>query len=391
MKIVMIGHKRIPSREGGVEIVVEELASRLAADGHQVEAYNRYGHHVSDKKYDEDYGRKGREFYKGVRIRIIPTFENSKLNAIVYSFFATIRALFGGFDIIHYHAEGPCAMLWIAKLFGKKTVVTVHGLDWQRAKWGNFASRVIKFGEKMAADYADEVIVLSENVQKYFLDTYGRKAVYIPNGINKPEAVQCSLIKEKYGLEKDGYILFVARLVPEKGIHYLLKAFRKIRTDKKLVIAGGSSHAVEYMEKIRAMAAKDKRVLMTGFVQGQMLEELYSNAYLFVLPSDVEGMALSLLEAMSYGNCCLVSDIAENLEVVGEHACHFRKSDVQDLKEKMEALIASPEKTAEFKASSQKYICDKYNWDDVERQTLEIYRKVKAGSSGRMGTVHGRK
>ncbi len=382
LKIAMIGHKRIPSREGGVEIVVEELAVRMAAGGHTVEAYNRYGHHVSDKKYDEDYGRKGREYYKGVRVRIIPTFENSKLNAIVYSFFATLRALPGDYDVLHYHAEGPCAMLWIAKLFGKRVVVTVHGLDWQRAKWGNFASKVIKFGEKMAAKYADEVIVLSKNVQQYFRDHYGRETVYIPNGVMRPETAGCGMIKEKYGLEKDGYILFLARLVPEKGIHYLLKAFKGIATDKKLVIAGGNSHAIEYMEKIRAMAAKDPRVIMTDFVQGQILEELYSNAYFFVLPSDVEGMALSLLEAMSYGNCCLVSDIEENVEVVGEYGCHFRKSDVKDLRDKMASLIASPEKTAEYKKASQDYICSKFNWDDITKQTLEVY------SAGNVSKTH---
>lgn len=371
----MIGHKRIPSREGGVEIVVEELATRMASYGHTVEAYNRYGHHVSDKKYDEDYGRKDRKFYKGVRVRIIPTFESSSLNAIVYSFFATIRALFGNYDVIHYHAEGPCAMLWIPKLFGKRVVATIHGLDWQRAKWGNLASGVIKFGEKMAAKYADEVIVLSENVKQYFADTYHRDTVYIPNGVACPDMVECADIREKFGLEKDGYILFLARLVPEKGIHYLLKAFRKIETDKKLIIAGGNSHAVEYMEQIRAMAAKDSRVIMTDFVQGRVLEELYSNAYLFVLPSDVEGMALSLLEAMSYGNCCLVSDIPENLEVVGEYGCHFAKSDVVDLKKQLEELLAHPERVAEYKKKSQSYICGKYSWDDVVKRTLEVYRR----------------
>ena len=166
LRIAMIGHKRIPSREGGVEIVVEELSVRMAQKGHRVEAYNRYGHHVSGKKYDDEYGWKGRKYYKGVRVRIIPTFQSSSLNAIVYSFLATLRALFTKYDVLHYHAEGPCAMLWIPKMFGKRVVVTIHGLDWQRAKWGNFASRVIKFGEKMAARHADEVIGLSRNVQQ---------------------------------------------------------------------------------------------------------------------------------------------------------------------------------------------------------------------------------
>lgn len=374
LRIAMIGHKRIPSREGGIEIVVEELAVRMAALGHRVDAYNRYGHHVSGKKYDEEYGWKGRKFYKGVRVYIIPTFRTSKLNAIVYSFFATVRALFGRYDVLHYHAEGPCAMLWIPKFFRRRIVVTVHGLDWQRAKWGNFASFVIKFGEKMAAKYADEVIVLSENVQKYFADTYHREVTYIPNGISRPEHRDAQLITEKYGLVQDGYLLSLGRIVPEKGLHYLIEAFSKIDTDKKLVIAGGSSQAVEYMDQIHRMAQRDDRIIMTDFVQGQTLEELYSNAYAFVLPSDVEGMALTLLEAMSYGDCCLVSDICENTEVVEDKALIFRKGDVRDLRQKLEYMIGHPETVRAYGEQSADFICGKYNWDEIVDETIRIYR-----------------
>ena len=375
LRIAMIGHKRIPSREGGIEIVVEQLAVRMAALGHCVDAYNRFGHHVSGKKYEQEYGWKGRKFYKGVRVYIVPTFKSSSLNAIVYSFFATIRALFGRYDVLHYHAEGPCAMLWIPKLFHRKITVTVHGLDWQRAKWGNFASYVIKFGEKMAAKYADEVIVLSENVRKYFADTYNRQVTYIPNGINRPVLRDAHLITEKYGLGRDDYLLFLGRIVPEKGLHYLIEAFSKIDTDKKLVIAGGSSQAVDYMELIHRMARLDDRIIMTDFVQGQLLEELYSNAYAFVLPSDVEGMALSLLEAMSYGKCCLVSDICENTEVVEDKAIIFRKSDVKDLREKLVYMLEHPEAVHSYAEVSADFICGKYNWDEVVNETVGLYRR----------------
>lgn len=376
LRIAMIGHKRIPSREGGIEIVVEELSVRMAALGHRVEVYNRFGHHVSGKKYEQEYGWKGRKYYKGVRVYIVPTFKSSSLNAIVYSFFATARALFGGYDVLHYHAEGPCAMLWLPKLFHKRIVVTIHGLDWQRAKWGVFASGVIKFGEKMAAKYADEVIVLSENVKQYFADTYNRRVTYIPNGINRPGKCSAELITEKYGLQKDGYILFLGRIVPEKGLHYLIEAFSKIDTDKKLVIGGGNSQAVEYMERIHRMAARDERIIMTNFVQGQILEELYSNAYAFVLPSDVEGMALSLLEAMSYGNCCLVSDICENTEVVEDKAFVFHKGDVKDLRRKLEYMLNHPEDVRAYAEQSADFICGKYNWDEVVDETMQLYQNI---------------
>ena len=371
LKIAMIGHKRIPSREGGVEIVVDELSTRYVRLGHRVDAYNRCGTHVSGKKFDEARGKS----YRGVRLIQIPTFRNSTLNAPVYSMLATFRALFGGYDVVHYHAEGPCMMLWLPKLFGKHVVATIHGLDWQRSKWGGLAVRALKFGEKMAAKYADDVIVLSQNVQDYFQETYGRETVFIPNGVNRPVLREADMIRSQYGLEKDGYILFLARIVPEKGLHYLIEAYRQLETDKRLVIAGGVSHSREYMDQIHEMAAKDSRILMTDFVQGQVLEELCSNAYLFVLPSDVEGMAVSLLEAMSYGNCCLVSDIKENTEVVEEHAVTFRRGDVSDLREKLKELLSDAEQVAKMKSESADFICGKYNWDSVVEETLQLYRR----------------
>jgi Glycosyltransferase len=370
-KVAMIGHKRIPSREGGVEIVVDELSTRLVKLGYRVDAYNRSGYHVSGKEYDERRGK----IYKGIRLITIPTFQNKKLNAIVYSFLATLRALFGGYDVIHYHAEGPCVMLWIPKLFGVRVVATIHGLDWQRSKWGNFASYILKLGEKVAAKWADEIIVLSKNMQEYFAENYKRTTVYIPNGISRPEKYGAEIIRKNYNLCGDDYILFMARIVPEKGIHYLIEAFYKIKTDKKLVIAGGSSHSTEYRDKIRAMAKKDERIILTGFVQGRELEELYSNAAVFVLPSDVEGMAISLLEAMSYGNCCLVSDIDENTEVTLDHAETFRRGDVKDLRKKLVYLLENEEKREEYKRNSQDFICSRYSWEKVVQKTVELYEK----------------
>ena len=265
-------------------------------------------------------------------------------------------------------------MLWFPKLFGKKCIATIHGIDWQRAKWGGFATKYIKFGEKVAVKYADEIIVLSEGVQKYFLDTYGRKTVFIPNGVNRPILRNPQLIKERFGLEKDDYILFLGRLVPEKGITYLIEAFKNVKTDKKLVIAGGSSNTEAFMQELKELAEGDERIVFTGFVQGQMLEELYSNAYVYTLPSDLEGMPLSLLEAMSYGNCCLTSDIAECAEVVEDKAILFKKSDIPDLQEKLQHACDNPDAVKKQKNGAADFICQKYNWDDVVKQTLESYQ-----------------
>ena len=367
----MIGHKRIPSREGGVEIVVDEIATRLTRRGYHVDAYNRSGYHVSGKQFDEKRGK----IYNGIRLLTIPTFKSSSLNAIVYSVLATFRALFGNYGVIHYHAEGPCVMLGVPKLFGKRVIATIHGLDWQRAKWGNFAARVLKYGEKQAAKRADEVIVLSRNVQDYFQEEYHRETIFIPNGIDKPCIREARQIREQFGLMGNDYILFLARIVPEKGAHYLIEAYKQLKTDKKLVIAGGDSHAEEYMQKIYQYARENENMILTGFVQGRVLEELFSNAYVFVLPSDVEGMAISLLEAMSYGNCCLVSDIPENTEVVEDYAVSFRKGNVEDLRAKLEYLLDNPDVTAKYKEKSSDFICRKYNWEDVVDKTIQVYSK----------------
>ena len=288
------------------------------------------------------------------------------LAAVSSSFFAALYSAFGRYDVVHIHAEGPAFFAWLPKMFGKRVVVTVHGIDWQREKWqSGLGSKFIHQGEKNAAKYADEVIVLSKGVQDYFKETYGREAHFIPNGVNRPQTREASLITDKFGLKKDSYILFLGRLVPEKGIRYLVEAFKNVKTDKKLVIAGGSSDTDSFMEELKELAKGDDRILFTGFVQGAMLDELYSNAYIYTLPSDLEGMPLSLLEAMSYGNCCLVSDIPECAEVVEDKAIIFRKSNIKDLTEKLQDACDDIRKVGKLKEQAADFICDKYNWDEV--------------------------
>lgn len=371
LRVAMLGHKRIPSREGGVEIVVEELSARMVNMGCDVTCFNRKGHHVSGSSYDNE---KLKE-YKGIRLIEVFTLDKKGLAAMTSSFFASLRAAFGKYDVVHFHAEGPCAMLWLPKLFGKRCVATIHGLDHQRAKWGGFASKYILLGEKCAVKYADEIIVLSKNVQEYFKSTYNRDTVFIPNGVNRPELKKAETIFADYSLDKDSYILYLGRLVPEKGVHYLIEAFKQIKTEKKLVIAGGSSDTSEYERELRNLAKDDDRIIFTGFVQGRPLEELYSNAYIYVLPSDLEGMPLSLLEAMSYGNCCVTSDIPECAEVIVDFGVTFPKGDLYKLSETLQTLCDNPSIVRKYKDNAQDYICDKYNWDDVVTQTMKLYRK----------------
>ena len=370
MKIAMIGQKRIPSREGGIEVVVEELATRMVEKGHQVTCYNRKGHHVAGAEFDTEQLKE----YKGVKCVDVFTINKRGLAAMTASVFGAVKAAFSSYDVVHFHAEGPAFMCWFPKLFGKKIYTTVHGLDHKRAKWGRFASWYIKTGEKNAVRFSDEIIVLSKGVQDYFMQTYGRKTVFIPNGVKQKPNRPADYITKTWGLEKDGYVLYMGRLVPEKGSHYLIQAFKKCRTDKKLVIAGGSSDTNEYEQKIREMAAGDDRIIFTGFVQGRVKHELYSNAYLYTLPSELEGMPLTVLEAMSYGNCCLVSDIAECTEVVEDKAVVFKKSDAADLKEKLQMLFDDEKLVQKYKSEAEGFILGKYDWNDVVERTLELYK-----------------
>lgn len=372
LKVVMLGHKRIPSREGGIEVVVEELSTRMAALGCDVTCFNRRGDHISGKEFSTEPLKE----YKGVKLKTVFTINKRGIAAMTSSIAGAIQAAFGNYDVVHFHAEGPCVLLWLPKLMGKRCIVTVHGLDHRSPKWGKLASRYIRLGEQTAVRWANEIIVLSKGIHDYFMKEYGRKTVLIPNGVELPAAAadrRADLIKEKYGLDKDGYVLFLGRIVPGKGLECLIHAYKKLDTEKKLVIAGGASDSEEYMMQIREMASSDPRIFFTGFVQGQELEELYSNAYIYTLPSLLEGMPLSLLEAMSYGNCCLVSDIPECADVVEDKAVICKVNDEEDLREKLQMLMQDEALVQQYKSNASDYICRKYSWDDVARQTLKLY------------------
>ena len=360
MKIAMIGHKRIPGREGGIEVVVEELSTHMAALGNDVYVYNRKSSNsVSMKEY------------KGVHIITIPTIERKNTDAVVYSFLASIHALFGKYDVIHYHALGPSVMLLIPKLIHKKIVVTVHGLNYKTPKWGNLGTKFIQLGEKITAKYADEIIVLSKEQKDYFKRKYDRDSTYIPNGTVIQDIIPPDIIKRKWKLEKDKYILFVSRVVPGKGLEHLIQAFKLVQTEMPLVIVGESKYVDEFYNKLRGMAEDDKRIKFFRDHSGKILQELYSNAYLFVFPSEAEGMPMCLLEALSYNTPCLVSDIPENLEVGKDYVQKFHVADKNDLKKMLQLCISKREQL--FQHDSREYIKNNFNWNNIVCKTLKIY------------------
>ena len=371
-KIAIIGHKLIPSRDGGVEVVVSNLAPHLVEAGYDVTCYNRTS---KQSRALRKQGALAKE-YKGVRLIWTPTLDRRGLAAVTSSIIATIMASFRRYDLVHFHAEGPCMLCWLPKLMGKKVVVTVHGLDHQREKWGKFASAYILRGEKAAVRHAHSIIVLNKNMQEYFLKEYGRETVLIPNGVEPAEFKSPNEITKRYGLENRDYILFLGRLDPGKGIHYLIEAYQKLHTDKKLVIVGGTSDTDDYVNRLHEMAKGSPSIIFTGFLDGPVLEELYSNAYLYVLPSDHEGMPLSLLEAMNYGCCCVTTDIMECTDVMDGSGFTFPRGNVEALRETLQDLCDHPEKADAQRGEARKVVSSKYTWRDITAQTSALYEKL---------------
>lgn len=360
MRVAMIGHKRIPGRGGGVEVVVEELSTRLVAMGFDVTAYNRK---TRDENSPSD--------YRGVRLVDVPTPDSKKLNAVVYSYLATVRAVIDGADVIHYHALGPAASLWLAKLLGKKVVVTVHGLNYKTPKWKGFGAKYIKLGERLTARRADEVIVLSRSIKAYFKEEYGRDVRYIPNGISMPEKVEDDSVLDRFRLRGRDFLLCVSRLVPGKGLEILIDAFRKLETDVLLVIAGDSEHVDDFKKGLFERASGDERIVFTGNLGKEDLSALYANAKLFVFPSEAEGMPMALLEAMWFDCPCLVSDIPENTEVLEGHGSTFHVGHEADL---IQALSMAMYRAA--KGNTRSFVARDHDWNLVARETGLVYSKV---------------
>ena len=381
LKIAVIGHKRIPSREGGLEKTVEEQTRRLLRRyGEEFEfvLYNRGGHNVFGEQYD----RTAVKQYHGMRVVTMPAFRGSA-EVPLYSLFATLHAVFTGCEVIYYHASGPCVMIRLAKLFGKKTVAMLHGIDSERDKWSGFAAWYLRQGERTAARLADVCLVLSDHMQEELRQAYGRTPDIIHNGMTVRDSEdRDSEDREtlgRFGLLEEGYFLTVVRIVPEKGLHYLIPAFRKLTTDKKLVIAGGAEKRCEpYLNRLKALAGDDPRIVFTGFLGGRELQVLYRHAYAFVLASTLEGMANALLEAMAAGLCCLVSDIPENREVAGRTGACFHSRDVKSLRQALQQLLEDPEGVRRKGEAARELVRERYSWDRCVEQLAEIFRGLGA-------------
>ena len=327
MKVAMIGLKGVPALHGGIERHVEELGRGLARLGHDVTVYCRDHYTPPDASAE------------AVTLRRLPSVNTKHLDAWTHTLLASLDAAPRRFDVYHYHALGPATLAFIPRSLGKTVVVTVHGLDWQREKWGPVASAYLRAGEWAAARLATRTVVVSRELQRYFARRYRRRTTYVPNAVGTPGPVDLRAL-EPYDLEAGQYLLTVGRLVPEKGIHLLLEAYRNVATDLPLVVVGDDPHG-KYLARLREEA--DDRVRFVGYVYGPPLAAFFAGSYLYVQPSTLEGLSIALLEAMSYGAGVLASDIPPNVEALGDAGFYFPTGDVAALGEQLRRRVASPE------------------------------------------------
>lgn len=368
MRIAMIGQRGLPATFGGVERHVEKVGGGLAAQGHDVVVFGRNNYRVDDS------GR-----HLGMQLRWLPSPNTKHLEAVVHSAISTVSAMSQPFDIMHYHAVGPGLIAPLPRYFSRSTrvVLTVHALDAERAKWQPPARRVLQLAERMSAHVPDRTIVVSRALQRHFLERYGRSTVYAPNGVDLPPLLQGAADSPGFGLQPRSYLLFVGRLVPEKAPDLLVRAFRRVTSDVRLVITGGSSFTADYARKLRDLASIDPRVVLTGYVYGEALEALYHHALAFVLPSVLEGLPLTLLEAASHGLPVVVSDIPAHLEILGPTATArtvFRSGSEHHLIEALVALLADGRRAMDDDATAlHERVASTYKWSKTVTATEQAY------------------
>jgi glycosyltransferase involved in cell wall biosynthesis len=368
LRIAFIGGRGIGSAYSGIERYYEELGSRLAARGHSVVAYCR-PHFAPDVPV-----------YRGLRVRRLPTVRAKHLETIVHSILATFDVCFRRIDLVQFHALGSSPLSWIPRLAGKRTVVSVRGLDWQRAKWGRVARAYLRFCEWTSIHCPDATAVVSRALQRHFESRFGRRVRYIPNGV-APTERRPPVAIGRWGLEARQYFLYAGRLSPEKGLDILIEAHRALR-GPRLVLAGGSSYSDDYMAQLRASAGEG--TVFTGFLVGDDLTEIYSNALAFVLPSRMEGLSVALLEALAYGLPVIASDIPENRELVDECGGYlFRLDDVADLRRALQSVAASPQEALRVGEQARRQVQARFDWNRIADDTAEFYRGVMTGSRAR--------
>ena len=367
MKIAFIGQKGIPAQSGGVDRHVESLALFLARQGEDIIVYNR-----------SDYLPEKISAWKGITLVYKPYIDNKNFAAISHVFLSTLDAMKRRVDVIHYHGIGPCLLAWLPRLFAPKIkiVATLHSFDYGNDKWSGFAKAMLRLGESLMCRYAHQVIVLTPLMHDYLWQRHNCESTIIPNGAYVEASVKTDVLAA-YGLEKDKYIISVSRLIRLKGIQYLIEAWKSLPNEQngqlKIAIVGEG----EYQAELEKLVGDDPRFIFTGNQSGEALAQLYSNAALFVQSSEMEGLSISLLEALAYGRPCLASDISANHEAAGDCALYFASRNAAALKDRLAYAVAHPEEMALLGQKGAERAADKFNWESISRETKAVYQKQK--------------
>jgi len=370
MRIAFIGQKGIPTKQGGIERHVEELSTRLASFGFNVSVYSRPGY-TSDQRKSHD--------FKGVNIINLPSINSKNLDAISHTLFSSIHALFQDYDVIHYHGVGPALLSFIPRIFkpSAKVVVTFHCLDREHQKWGRFAKWMLTLGERAACIFPHETITISRALEKYCQYNYQIKTKYIPNGVAISQNENPAALSD-LGLEKNNYIVAISRLVRHKGVHTLIKAYGQLSTGKKLVIVGDGAKTERYVGELRELAKNNPNIIFAGQKSGADLTALFRNAYLFVQPSETEGLSIALLEAMAYGVPAIISNIEENQEAAENLALEFVNKSPEDLKRKLMYALDNEDIIQALAARAKIRVEQNYDWKNISESTADLYRELAA-------------
>lgn len=370
MHIAMLGLKGIPATYGGVERYTEEVAVRLAERGHEVLVYCR-NHYTTRQIAQKD--------YRGVRLMRMPTLNLRVTDTLSHTFLSTVDVMRRHPDVAIYHSLGNAPLTLPPRISGIPTALVLHGQEWREDKWEGLPRHLFQACERMSFTCASRVCVIARWLQDDLRARYRRETNFVSTGASLPAPRPAQQLAA-FGLDRHRYLLFVGRLVPEKEVHTLLEAYRGLETDMPLVIVGDVQRRDPYLDQLHALAGPNVHFL--GFRYGEELTELYSNAYLYILPSTAEGIALTLLEAMALDNCVVVSDIPQNLEAASPLGFPFRTGDATDLRRVLQQLVDQPGLVAERRALARKHISSQYNWDDVtdryEQLCEELVRGKKA-------------
>ncbi|MHA1280210.1 MAG: glycosyltransferase [Candidatus Helarchaeota archaeon] len=368
MKIAMLGTRGIPSNYSGFETCVEQLAKRLVIRGHQVNVYCR-SHHIN---YDNTH-------YKGIKLIRHGTIQNKYLDTIVHTSLSSFHAIFQMYDIALYFNVGNSPVTWLPRIVGTKTILNVDGLDWKREKWPTLAKKYIKIAEFLSTKLPTAYLTDNPLISNYYKMKYNSTPPVIKYG-SDVELLPPGETLKKFGLEKNKYILFVGRLVPEKRIEHLIYAFKKLDTKIKCVIVGDSPYSEEYKHSLRSIVQDDERIIFTGYVFGKGYHELGSNALLYVATSDVSGTAPALTEAMGFGNCVIVNNTPENLETIGDAGLSYDgKLGAESLYQVLDNLLSNIDIIEEYRRKAFDYAKRHYSWgvitDEYERLFYEVLNK----------------